>query len=408
MPAFEYQAVDASGRRRKGVCEGDTARAVRSRLRADGLLPTHVEEVNTAAASASAPAHLRVRSGAGIASLDLALLTRQLATLVRASLPIDEALGAVARQTEKPRIRSVLVAVRTRVLEGHDLATAMAAFPRIFPEIYRTTVAAGEQSGRLDLVLERLAEYTESRHVMRQKILLALFYPIILTAVALLVTLALLAYVVPEVVQVFVGIGQELPLLTRILIRISDFLRQFGLPVLLGIFGAILLFARAMRREPLRFRVHGLWLRLPLAGRLIRGLNAARFARTMSILASSGVPLLDALRTGAAVIGNLPMRRAVADAAQRVREGTGMGRALEQSGYFPPMTVQLIRSGESSGRLNDMLHQAAESQERELEARIAMAVGVFEPLLIVTMGMVVLTIVLAILLPIFELNQLVN
>lgn len=404
MPAFEYQAVDGSGRQRKGVCEGDTARAVRSRLRSDGLLPVHVAEVS----GASAPTRLRVGTGAGIASLDLALLTRQLATLVRASLPVDEALSAVARQTEKPRVRNVLIAVRTRVLEGHNLATAMAAFPRIFPEIYRTTVAAGEQSGRLDLVLERLAEYTESRHVMRQKILLALFYPIILSIVALLVTLALLAYVVPEVVQVFAGIGQELPLLTRVLIQISDFVRQSGVPALVVFLVFGLLFARALRREDWRYRLHTLLLRLPLTGRLIRGLNAARFARTMSILASSGVPLLEALRTGAAVIGSLPMRRAVEEAAQRVREGAGIGRALEQSGYFPAMTVHLIRSGESSGRLNEMLQQAAESQERELEARIAMAVGVFEPLLIVTMGMIVLTIVLAILLPIFELNQLVN
>lgn len=404
MPAFEYEAFDAAGKARRGVCEGDTARAVRANLRAEGLLPMQITEVQ----ERSARSRLPVGSRAGIATLDLALLTRQLATLIRASLPVEEALGTVARQTEKPRVRSVLIAVRTRVMEGQDLASAMAAFPRVFPDLYRTTVAAGEQSGRLDLVLERLAEYTEGRHALRQKILLALFYPIILTVVALLVTLALLAYVVPEVVQVFSGIGQELPWLTRFLIGISDRLREGWLAFLVIGIGALWLFRTLLQRESWRLRYHGFLLRLPVIGRLIRGLNAARFARTMSILSSSGVPLLEALRTGAAVIGNLPMRQAVEEAAQRIREGSGVGQALERSGYFPPMTVHLIRSGESSGRLNEMLQQAAESQERELEARIAMAVGIFEPLLIVTMGIVVLTIVLAILLPIFELNQMVQ
>jgi general secretion pathway protein F len=403
MPAFEYQALDAGGRRRRGVAEGDTARVVRARLRQDGLTPLQVEEVREQGRSGG----LSV-SGRGISPLDLALATRQMATLARAGLPVEEVLGTVARQTEKARIRNVLTAVRTRVMEGHALASAMGAFPRIFPDLYRTTVAAGEQSGHLDLVLERLADYTENRNALRQKISLALFYPLILTVVAIGVTVALLAFVVPEVVQVFAGIGQELPWLTRALIATSDALRDYGLWALgvLVVLGFALRYL--LRREHWRYRYHALLLRLPLIGRLARGLNTARFARTLSILAGSGVPLLDALRTSGEVIGNRPMRAAVAEAAQRVREGSGIGRALEQSGYFPPMTVHLIKSGESSGRLNDMLERAAETQERELETRIAMVVGLFEPLLIVTMGGVVLTIVLAILLPIFELNQLVN
>lgn len=403
MPAFEYQALDAGGRRRRGVAEGDTARVVRARLRQDGLTPLQVEEVREQGRSGG----LSV-SGRGISPLDLALATRQMATLARAGLPVEEILGTVARQTEKARIRNVLTSVRTRVMEGHALASAMGAFPRVFPDLYRTTVAAGEQSGHLDLVLERLADYTENRNALRQKISLALFYPLILTVVAISVTVALLAFVVPEVVQVFAGIGQELPWLTRALIATSDALRDYGLWAL----GALVVLGFALRyllrREHWRYRYHRLLLRLPLIGRLARGLNTARFARTLSILAGSGVPLLDALRTSGEVIGNRPMRAAVAEAAQRVREGSGIGRALEQSGYFPPMTVHLIKSGESSGRLNDMLERAAETQERELETRIAMVVGLFEPLLIVTMGGVVLTIVLAILLPIFELNQLVN
>lgn len=404
MPAFEYQALDAGGRRRKGVAEGDTARAVRARLRQDGLNPLQVEEVREQARSTGGLS----RSGRSISPLDLALATRQMATLARAGLPVEEILGTVARQTEKARIRNVLTAVRTRVMEGHALASAMAAFPRVFPDLYRTTVAAGEQSGHLDLVLERLADYTENRNALRQKVSLALFYPLILTLVAIGVTVALLAFVVPEVVQVFANIGQDLPWLTRALIATSDALRDYGLWALVLLIVLLIGLRRLLRYERWRNRYHQLLLRLPLIGRLARGLNTARFARTLSILAASGVPLLDALRTSGEVIGNRPMRAAVAAAAQRVREGSGIGRALEQSGYFPPMTVHLIKSGESSGKLNEMLERAAETQERELETRIAMMVGLFEPLLIVTMGGVVLTIVLAILLPIFELNQLVN
>ncbi|AHE96941.1 type II secretion system inner membrane protein GspF [Thioalkalivibrio paradoxus] len=403
MPAFEYQALDAGGRKRRGVAEGDTARAVRARLRQDGLTPLQVDEVSERRAGAGG-----LSGGRGISALDLALATRQMATLARAGLPVEEILGTVARQSEKARIRNVLTAVRTRVMEGHALAQAMAAFPRVFPDLYRTTVAAGEQSGHLDLVLERLADYTESRNALRQKVSMALFYPLILTLVAIGVTVALLAFVVPEVVQVFAGIGQDLPWLTRALIAASDALRDYG-PWALAVLVVLgWLLGRLLRRERWRERHHRLLLRLPLIGRLVRGVNTARFARTMSILAASGVPLLDALRTGAEVIGNLPMRSAVLAASQRIREGSGIGRALEQSGYFPPMTVHLIKSGESSGRLNEMLERAAETQERELETRIGMVVALFEPLLIVTMGAVVLTIVLAILLPIFELNQLVN
>ena len=404
MPAFEYLALDSGGRKRKGVAEGDTARVVRARLRQDGLNPLQVEEVRDQARGAGGLS----RPGRGISPLDLALATRQMATLARAGLPVEEILGTVARQTEKARIRNVLTAVRTRVMEGHALASAMAEFPRVFPDLYRTTVAAGEQSGHLDLVLERLADYTENRNALRQKVSLALFYPLILTLVAIGVTVALLAFVVPEVVQVFAGIGQDLPWLTRALITTSDALRDYGLWTLALLVVLLIALRRLIRHERWQNRYHRLLLRLPLVGRLARGLNTARFARTLSILAASGVPLLDALRTSGEVIGNRPMRSAVVAAAQRVREGSGIGRALEQSGYFPPMTVHLIKSGESSGKLNEMLERAAETQERELETRIAMVVGLFEPLLIVTMGGVVLTIVLAILLPIFELNQLVN
>lgn len=404
MPAFEYVALDAQGRRHKGVAEADTARGARSRLRQQGLTPLEVEELRDKGRGNGG----RTQSTRGVGALDLALATRQMATLARAGLPVEEVLGTVAQQTEKRHVRNILVAVRTRVMEGHALASAMAGFPRVFPELYRTTIAAGEQSGHLDLVLERLADYIEGRNEVRQKMGVALLYPIILTLVAVSVTVALLVFVVPEVVQVFEGIGQDLPALTRALIASSDLLRDHGLAALavLAVLGFV--FARLLKHEAWLYRFHALLLRLPLVGRLVRGLETARFARTLSILAGSGVPVLDALGTAGEVIGNRPMRQAVASAAQRVREGSGIGPALERTGCFPPMTVHLIHSGEAGGRLNDMLERAAEMQERELQTRTSMLLGLFEPLLIVVMGAVVLTIVLAILLPIFELNQLVS
>jgi general secretion pathway protein F len=376
---------------------------VRSRLREQGLTPMSVNQVAERQALLRMPVFQQ-----RIKPLELALATRQMATLARAGLPIEEVLATVARQSESPRVRSALTAVRTRVMEGLPLAHALGEFPSVFPVIYRTTIAAGEQAGRLDLVLERLADNVEAQNAMRQKIQLAMFYPAILTCVALLVTMALLTYVVPEVVKVFDGMNQELPLLTRSLIAVSDTLRDWGILILLVLVGLIYGARTLLKKPAYQRRWHDFLLRLPLIGRLTRGLNTARFARTLNILAGSGVPLLDALNMSASVISNLPMREAVSAAAQRVREGAGVGLALERSGYFPAMTLSLIKSGESSGTLDRMLERAAETQERELEARIAMVMGVFEPLLILTMGAVVLVIVLAILLPIFELNQLVN
>lgn len=403
MPAFEYVALDQTGRTRKGVEEGDSSRQVRTRLREKGLMPMSVNEVAEKQSVLRMPI-LQPR----IKPLELSLATRQMATLARAGMPIEEVLGTVARQSEAPRVKATLSAVRTRVMEGLPLAHAMGEFPSVFPAIYRTTIAAGEQAGRMDLVLERLADNVEAQNAMRQKIQLAMFYPAILTIVALLVVVALLTYVVPEVVQVFTGMNQQLPWLTRALIATSDTVREWGWLMLLGIVATVVVTRQILKRPTARYRWDNMLLKLPLIGRLVRGLNTARFARTLNILAGSGVPLLDALNMSASVISNTPMRDAVTDAARRVREGSGIGHALERSGYFPPMTLSLIKSGESSGTLDKMLERAAETQERELEARIAMVMGVFEPLLILAMGGVVLIIVLAILLPIFELNQLVN
>lgn len=407
MPAFQFLALDEQGRQHKGLLEGDTARQIRQQLRERGLTPLNVDEVRgQARANSTAPA---TRSGRGrLSATELALITRQLATLIGSGLPIEEALGAVARQAEKARIASLLLAVRSRVLEGHTLANAFSDFPKVFPELYRATVDAGEQSGHLEIVFERLADYTEARQAMRQKVGLALFYPAILTVVAILVVAGLLTYVVPQVVQVFTNVKQELPGLTKGLIAVSDFLRHYGIVLLIGIALAVSGWRVAMRGLNFRRRMQRWQLRWPLVGRLTRGLNAARYARTFSILTASGVPVLDGLRISAQVIDNLPMREAVEHAAAKVREGASLSVSLQQSGYFPSMTVQLIASGEASGRLEQMLERAAQQQERESETVIAGLLGVFEPLLILTMGAVVLMIVLAILLPIFNLNQMIH
>jgi len=405
MGAFEYTALDPRGREKRGVLEGDAARQIRQQLREKGWVPLSVEEVaQREAKERKRYAFLR----RGISATELALITRQLATLVRAGLPLEECLRAVSQQADKGRLKSMLLAVRARVMEGHSLAVGLSDFPHVYPELYRTTVEAGEQSGHLDRVLERLADYTESRQQLRQKIQLAVFYPALLTVVAILVVGGLMTYVVPQVVQVFENIGQELPPLTRGLIAVSDFLRNNGLVMLILLGLAIAGFSYLLRNTAVRRRFHRLLLAIPLVSRLERGLNTGRFARTFSILTASGVPVLESLRISAQVISNLPMKEAVTEATARVREGAGIAAALERSGYFPPMTVQLVASGEASGKLEEMLERAAINQEREIETLIAALLGLFEPLLILFMGSVVLIIVLAILLPIFDLNQLIQ
>lgn len=405
MSAFEFSALDTTGRSHKGLLEGDTPRQIRQQLRDKGWTPLTVEQVRQ---KESRKGSFNVSLRRGISATDLALIARQLATLVRAGLPIEETLRAVSQQTEKARLKSMLLAVRARVMEGHSLAVALGDFPSAFPNLYRTTVAAGEQSGYLDVVLERLADYSESKQQLNQKMTLALIYPALLTIVAILVVTALLAFVVPKVVQVFDNIGQQLPIATRILIALSDFIRDYGL-ILLGVIVLLSVgFRFLMRHEGPRYRYHQLLLKLPLVSRLVRGLNAARFARTFSILTASGVPVLDGLRISSQVVSNLPMRAAVEEAASKVREGASLHAALERSRYFPPMTIHLIASGESSGNLEGMLDRAAISQEREMETLMAALLGLFEPLLIIGMGGAVLFIVIAILLPIFDLNQLVK
>jgi len=406
MGAFEYTALDDRGKQRKGVLEGDTPRSVRQQLREKGFSPLSVVEVRQREQKRSAKGAFSFQRG--ISNADLALLTRQFSTLVRSGLPLDVVLKAVSQQTEKPRIRNMILGVRARVLEGHTLAHALDDFPHVFPEIYRSTILAGEQSGKLDVVLERLADYTENRQALAQKTSVALIYPIFLVVASLAIVIALLAYVVPQVVQVFSDMGADLPVLTVILIAVSDFILSYGVAMAIGLALSVLLFSMLIRQPGPKRYFHRFLLKLPVVGRLLRGLNAARFSQTMSILVASGVPVLDGLNISASVLTNLPMRLAVEDAATMVREGTGISVALEKSGYFPPMTIHLIASGEASGNLEEMLERAATSQEREVETLISAFMGILEPLMLLIMGGVVLMIVLAILMPIFEMNTMIK
>ncbi len=404
MAAYEYTALDAAGRETRGVLDGDSARQVRQLLRDQSLLPVTVSEVSDAAPRRSFQLSFGNRIGMG----DLALLTRQLATLVRSGIPLEESLLAVSQQSEKVRVRSVVAGVRARVLEGRTLAEGLSAFPTVFNEMYRAMVNAGEQSGNLDLVLERMADYGENRQILQQKIRNAMIYPVLLTIICLGIVGLLLIYVVPEVVRVFEAGEQELPIITRILIASSDFLRSWWWLLLAVVVASAWGFRRWLREPQARYRYDAFKLRMPLIGRVTRGNNAARFARTFSILTASSVPVLEALRIAAEVVINTPMRRAVQDAAVRVREGAPIARSIGASKLFPPMLVHLIASGETSGELEAMLERAADNQERELDGVVNTAVGILGPMMILLMGGFVFVIVIALLLPIFQLNQLVR
>jgi len=395
MGAFEYTAVDPRGKERKGVIEGDTPRRVRQLLREKSLIPLSVTEI--AEKESTRQQSFTIRRS--MTASDLAMITRQIATLVQSSMPLEEALTAVGEQSETPRIKSIIMGVRAKVMEGHTLAEGLSDFPRAFPDLYRATVAAGEQSGHLDMVLERL---------LRQKIMNAMIYPIVLTVLAISIVTLMLVYVVPKVVRVFTNTGQDLPGLTTALIALSEFLRNYGLALAVALGIGTWIFYRLLKNPGPRRARDRFLLRLPIIGRLVRGINTARFTRTLSILTGSGVPVMDSLQISGAVITNLPMREAVEEAAARIREGAAIGKSLAESGHFPPICIHLISSGEASGQLDTMLERAAQNQERDVDGLIAALLGILEPALIVGMGVVVLVIVLAILLPIFELNQLVK
>ncbi|MCS6785848.1 MAG: type II secretion system inner membrane protein GspF [Thiobacillaceae bacterium] len=402
MAGYRYEAIDATGRSVSGVLEADGPRQVRAQLRARGLVATRVEPAHVP----SSPHRTLLRRG--LKGGELARLTRQMASLTAAGLTVADTLTALIEQADTDAARRVLAAVRGDVLAGLSLAAALGRQPAVFSELYRALTAAGEETGRLAEVLERLADHLEASEALWRRVGLALLYPALLTLVALAVTAGLIAYVVPQVVAVFEQSHQRLPWLTVALIRVSDLLRTAGPWLIAAALGAGLLLPRLLRREALRQRWHAGLLRLPVAGRLLTTLETARFARTLAILTASGVPLLRALQAASGVLMLLPLRAAAEDIRTRVREGMSLARAIAASGRFPPVMVHLTASGERSGRLPEMLARAAEDQARTLDHRLMTLTALLEPALILLMGALVLTVVLAILLPIFEMNQLLR
>ncbi len=404
MSAFSYVALDSEGREKQGLLEGDSARQVRQQLRDQGLIPLDVNEASSRERKRGSGSQLFAR---GITARELALVTRQMATLEAAGMPLEQNLKAVSQQSEKPRIKSMMLSIRSRVLEGYTLAHALGEYPHVFPEIFRATVAAGEHAGHLGPILERLADYTEARQQSRQKIQMKMLYPVILLVTAIAIVVFLLGFVVPDVVKVFADTGQELPPLTIGMINASDFIQNHGLLVLFGLVLGFFAFRYALRGDAFRGWWHRFILRIPLVGKVSREANTARFASTLAILGASGVPLVEAIRISGQVVANEAIREAVLDAGKKVSEGASLKLALESSGYFPPMMLHMIASGEQSGELDDMLERTARNQERDLESMVETVVGLFEPFMLLGMGGIVMLIVMAILLPILNLNQLV-
>ncbi|EOW9204977.1 TPA: type II secretion system inner membrane protein GspF [Vibrio cholerae] len=405
MAAFEYKALDAKGRHKKGVIEGDNARQVRQRLKEQGLVPMEVVETQVKAARSRSQGFAFKR---GISTSDLALITRQLATLVQSGMPLEECLRAVAEQSEKPRIRTMLVAVRAKVTEGYTLSDSLGDYPHVFDELFRSMVAAGEKSGHLDSVLERLADYAENRQKMRSKLQQAMIYPVVLVVFAVGIVAFLLAAVVPKIVGQFVQMGQALPASTQFLLDASDFLQHWGISLLVGLLMLIYLVRWLLTKPDIRLRWDRRVISLPVIGKIARGLNTARFARTLSICTSSAIPILDGMRVAVDVMTNQFVKQQVLAAAENVREGSSLRKALEQTKLFPPMMLHMIASGEQSGELEGMLTRAADNQDNSFESTVNIALGIFTPALIALMAGMVLFIVMATLMPILEMNNLMS
>ncbi len=401
MDAFRYQAFDISGRSVSGVVQADSPRQARAQLRIQGMYPAQIERIR-------AKERARQAWTRGIPAAELSLLTRQLATLLASGLTMEQSLTALIEEITAPLTREVLSGVKSEVTAGLSLANALGAYGRHFPEYYRALVRGGEESGALPVVLQHLADYLDARQALQQKTSLALLYPALVTLVAVCVVTGLLVYVVPQIVQVFQQSRQSLPLLTRALIAVSDFLRSAG-AYLVGIgIGAVVGTRIALRQDRYRLRWHALVLRLPWLGPVVRGLNTSRFASTLAILVGGGVPLLAALDSGAHAMSNLVMQKGIQAAIEHVREGESLARALGATHIFPPLMIHLVGSGETSGKLEQMLERAAQLETQTLERRLAVLLTLLEPVMILVMGGVVLIIVLAILLPIMEINQLVR
>ncbi|AME23421.1 MULTISPECIES: type II secretion system inner membrane protein GspF [Burkholderiaceae] len=405
MPAFRFEAIDQAGKSQTGVLDADSARSARSQLRTQGLTPLVVE---AAGSRTRGERKQRLSLGKRLSQREQAILTRQLASLLIAGLPLGETLSVLTEQSERDYIRELMAAIRAEVLGGHSFANALAEHPRDFPEIYRALVAAGEHTGKLGLVLSRLADYIEQRNALKQKIVLAFTYPAIVTLIAFGIVTFLLSYVVPQVVNVFASTKQSLPFLTIAMMALSGFVRNYWWAMLIGVIAISWFIKQLLARPGPRMAFDRWLLTAPLLGKLVRGYNTVRFASTLAILTAAGVPILRALQAAGETLSNRAMSENVEDAIIRVREGTSLSRALGNTKTFPPVLVHLIRSGEATGDVTTMLDRASEGEARELERRTMFLTSLLEPLLILAMGGVVLVIVLAVMLPIIELNNLVQ
>lgn len=402
MPAYQYTAVDEQGKQQKGVLEAESAKQIRQQLREKSLLPIEVAVVEKTDAKEGNLNNLFKKR---INATDLALMTRQLSVLIAAAIPLEEAIKAVAKQTEKNHVKALLLSVRSKVLEGFSLAKALESSGG-FPQLYITTIAAGEKSGHLDLIMSQLADYTENRSAMQKKIQGAMVYPILLAMMSFAVVIGLMTFVVPDIVKVFSQSEQALPTVTVVVMAMSAFIQKAWWLMLIAFIVCVFGFVKFIKTESGRYAFDGLVLRVPLIRKLSRGINASRFASTLAILVRSGVPLVEALKIGAAVSTNVHIKDAVNTAAEKVTEGGNLSSQLERSSYFPPMMIQMIRSGENSGELENMLKRASDMQENEVSSLIGTILALLEPIMLVLMGIIVLVIVLAVMLPIVNMNSL--
>ncbi|WP_194438178.1 type II secretion system inner membrane protein GspF [Vibrio fluminensis] len=410
MAAFEYKALNAKGKSQKGVIEGDNARQVRARLKEQGLVPVEVVPTQAKQSANAGKQNTQeiITFKRGLSTPDLALITRQLSTLVQSGMPLEECLRAVSEQSEKPRIRTMLLAVRAKVVEGHTLADGFGDYPHIFDELFRSMVAAGEKSGHLDSVLERLADYAENRQKMRSKLQQALIYPVVLVVFAISIVAFLLASVVPKIVGQFIQMGQELPFSTQVLITASDFVQNWWIHLALGFIAIAYLCRFALSKKSIRLSWDRKVIGMPVIGKIARGLNTARFARTLSICTSSSIPILEGMRVAVDVMSNQYVKQQVLIAADHVREGASLRKSLEQTKLFPPMMLHMIASGEQSGELEGMLTRAADNQDANFESMVNISLGIFTPLMIAVMAGLVLFIVMATMMPILEMNNLMS
>lgn len=409
MPAYTFEALDAQGATQRGLIDADTARSARSMLRARALVPLLVEPATGGGTNVKGSGlNLTLWGRRVFSATTLAVWTRQMAGLVAAGLPLERALAALTDEAEDKQQRNLMASLRSEVNAGSPFAQALAQHPREFSSIYTSVIAAGEQSGQLGTVLERLADDLEAREALKNKLIAASLYPAIVTLVAIVIVVFLVSYVVPQVASVFAGSKRALPLLTVMMLGLSEVVRSQGWLMLVALLlgsGALVM---ARRNAPLRLRMDAAWLRLPLVGRLARGFNAARFAATLAMLAGAGVPILRALQTAAETLNNQAMRADALDALVLVREGAPLASALASKKRFPPLVSMFARLGEQTGQLPAMLDRAAEQLSAEVQRRAMHMATIFEPLLIVGMGVVVMLIVLAVLMPIIQLNQLVS